>query len=273
MMRLLHESARRLKPYRRSSAVIGCARLVVRTASILSAVRIQHELLHAGILREDAMLAPLNGSDVFLAAVLLGVLLADTPLRMQTQWQIGRLSGTLDENDLGFLAHCGSLWLWSRAIGARLLMQFVILLSVLPSVLLAFAAKCIWLCIPPEQECILPLLTVLHLMISAAALLLLPVRCLAASSALPYCYLKSPHESAMRNLRQAFRCSRGQTSGILLNRLIAAPLLLLPFTAVHIIPVLLTSEQLRCIIAERHLASQPRSRFSGLELHAYESPA
>ncbi|MBQ5338033.1 MAG: hypothetical protein J6Z40_02585 [Oscillospiraceae bacterium] len=268
MTRVMHEAARRLKPCRRSSAVIGCARLMLRLVSLLAAYSMQNILRRGGFLQPDAMHAPLNAADLFCAAVCASAVLACTPLRMMTQWQAGRLAGTLDENDLGFLSQCGSLWLYGRAIAVRLLSETVILLSVLPAVLLAAAAKCIWLTIPPERESILPLLTVLHLILAAAAMLLLPLRCLAASAALPFCYLKSPHESALRNLRQAFRCTRGQTCGILLNRLLAAPLLLLPFTAVHGIPVLLVSEQLRCIIAQRHLAAQPRSRFSGLELHA-----
>jgi hypothetical protein len=268
MTRVMHEAARRLKPCRRSSAVLGCARLMLRLVSLLAAYSIQNILRRGGFLQPDAMHAPLNAADLFCAAVCASAVLACTPLRMMTQWQAGRLAGTLDENDLGFLSQCGSLWLYGRAIVVRLLSETVILLSVLPAVLLAAAAKCIWLTIPPERESILPLLTVLHLILAAAAMLLLPLRCLAASAALPFCYLKSPHESALRNLRQAFRCTRGQTCGILLNRLLAAPLLLLPFTAVHGIPVLLVSEQLRCIIAQRHLAAQPRSRFSGLELHA-----
>ena len=268
MTRVMHEAARRLKPCRRSSAVLGCARLMLRLVSLLAACSMQNGLRRCGFLRSDAMCAPLNGADLFCILLCFAAILACTPLRITTQWQAGRLAGTLDENDLGFLSQCGSLWLYGRAIGVRLLAEAVILLSVMPAVLLGFAAKCIWLTIPPEQESILPLLTVLHLIIAAAAMLLLPLRCLAASAALPFCYLKSPHESALRNLRQAFRCTRGQTGGILLNRLLAAPILLLPFTAVHGIPVLLVSEQLRCIIAQRHLAPHPRSRFSGLELHA-----
>ena len=273
MMRPLHEAARRLRPYQRSAAVIGCSRLLLHLIKLPVSLWIQQFLRSSGYFQGSVASVQLNGSDLFLAGTLLAALLACTPLRMQTAWQIGRLSGTLDDNDLGFLAHSGAFWLWCRAIGTRLLMQLLILLSAMPALLLGFTAKCIWLTIPPESEGLLPLLTVLHLGLLAAAAILLPVRCAAASAALPFCFLKAPHEPAFRILRTAFRDTRGQTSGILLNRLIVMPLLLLPFTAVRMIPILLTAEQLRCMTVRRHLIPAPRSRFSGLELHAYDSPA
>lgn len=268
MSRVLHESARRLKGCRRSAAVLGCARLLLHITCLLSAAILQKLLQNSRILPGDNVSPMPNRGDLFLAVSLLAALLACTPLRMQSDWQIGRLAGTLDGNDLGFLAQSGSFWLWCRATGTRLLMQIVILLSALPALLLGAAAKCIWLMIPPDDEGLLPLLTVLHFGFLAAAAVLLPLRCLAASSALPYCYLKAPHESALRILRRAFRYSRGQTGSILLSRAIMMPMMLFPFTAVRTIPVLLASEQLRCLRAERHLEPHPRSRFSGLELHA-----
>ena len=151
MMRLLHEASRRLKSDRRSAAVIGCARLILYLISAAAAGRAQDSLRSCGYLTARIDAAQPNGSDLFLIGTMLFVLLACTPLRMQTAWQTGRLAGTLDENDLGFLAQSGSVWLWCRAIGTRLLMQILILLSALPVLLLGFAAKCIWLTIPPES--------------------------------------------------------------------------------------------------------------------------
>ena len=268
MMRLLHEASRRLKSDRRSAAVIGCARLILYLISAAAAGRAQDSLRSCGYLTARIDAAQPNGSDLFLIGTMLFVLLACTPLRMQTAWQTGRLAGTLDENDLGFLAQSGSVWLWCRAIGTRLLMQILILLSALPVLLLGFAAKCIWLTIPPESESILPLLTILHLLFLAVIGVLLPLRCMAAATALPYCFLKEPYESGLHVLRAAFRDTCGQTGGILMTRLLVMPLLLFPFTAVRMIPVLLTAEQLRCMTARRHRALSPRSPFSGLELHA-----
>lgn len=270
MNRMMHEAARRLKPYRRSTAIIGCARLITALICLLASLWLQNEMRQAGILPENTLYAPPNLSDLCLTGALLIALIACTPLRMQTAWQLGRLSGTLDQNDLGFLAQCSSAWLWSRAIGTRLLMQILLILSAVPSFLLGAAAKCIWQTISPEEESLLPLMTVLHIGILAFAALLLPLRCLAASTALPFCFLKAPHEPAFRNMRSAFRDTRGQSCGILLNRFCTAPFMLIPFTAVRIIPVLLTSEQLRCITARRHLIPNPRTKYSGLELHAYE---
>ncbi len=271
MNRLLHESARRLKPYRRSAAVIGCARLILTLICLLASIWAQRELQRAGILPSNALFEPLNRSDLFLVGSLLTALAACTPLRMQTAWQIGRLAGTLDGNDLGFLAQSDSLWLWSRAIGTRLLMQLLIVLSVVPSLLLGTVAKCVWLTIPPEQDSLLQLMTVLHLGFLAFAAILLPIKCFAASTALPFCFLKSPHESAFRILRTAFQDTRGQTAGILLNRILMIPFMILPFTAVRIIPILLASEQLRCVIARRHREPPLRTQFSGFELHAYDA--
>lgn len=267
MSRVLHESARRLKSCRRSTAVLGAARYLLRIVTLLSAAAVQNLLRGAGLLQDTDSALP-NRGDLFLAAALLTALLICTPLRMQTDWQIGRLAGTLDENDLGFLAHSGNVWLWCRAIGTRLLMETVIVLSAFPALLLGYAAKSIWLMIPPEEEGLLPLLTVLHLGFLAAAAVLLPLRALAASSALPYCYLRMPHRSAWVILHSAFRYSRGQSGGIVLARMLSAPLLLLPIAAVWLLPVLLASEQLRCVSAQRRLETRPRSRFSGLELHA-----
>ncbi len=270
MNRLLHEAARRLKPYRRSAAVIGCARLLLTLICLLAAIWTQREFHRTGILLSNALYEPLNRSDLFLIGALLIALAACTPLRMQTAWQIGRLAGTLDENDLGFLAQSDSLWLWSRAIGTRLLMQLLIVLSAAPALLCGMVAKCIWLTIPPEQESLLQLMTVLHFGILSAVAILLPLRCLAASTALPYCFLKTPHESALHILQTVFRDTRGQTAGILWNRIFAIPFMMLPFTAVRMIPVLLASEQLRCNIARRHREPPLRTRFSGYELHAYD---
>lgn len=268
MSRVLHESARRLKACRRSAAVLGASRYLLRIVGLIAAVVVQNLLRGAGLLQADANSALPNCGDLFLIVSLFFAVLICTPLRIQSDWQIGRLAGTLDDNDLGFLAHSSSFWLWCRAIGNKLLMETVILLSVLPALLLGFTAKCIWLTIPPEDEGLLPLLTVLHLAVLAAAALLLPLRALAASAALPFCFLKTPHESAFRILRSAFRYTRGQSGAILLTRLLCAPLLLIPFSAVRMLPVLLTAEQLRCTAAQRRLAPHPRSRFSGLELHA-----
>ena len=155
MSRVLHESARRLKSCRRSAAVLGAARYLLRIVTLLSAAAVQNLLRGAGLLQDTDTALP-NRGDLFLAAALLTALLICTPLRMQTDWQIGRLAGTLDENDLGFLAHSGSIWLWCRAIGTRLLMETVIVLSAFPALLLGYAAKSIWLMIPPEEEGLLP---------------------------------------------------------------------------------------------------------------------
>lgn len=268
MIRLCHEARRRLHENRRSAAMIGAARIIMWFCGCLTAVLTRNTLLGSGILPAESLSAPLNAGDLFLAGTLLTALLAYTPLRVQTAWQLGRIAGTLDGNDLGFLAQSSNLWLWSKGAVLRLLSECLLLLSALPALLLYIAAKSVWLTIQPDEEGLLPLLTVLHLGILAAAALLLPLRCYAAGTALPYCYLKIPHCSAWQIFRLCFRLTRGQTADILLTRLMMLPALLIPFTAVEMLPALLVSEQLRCERLRRQDMPVRLTRFSGMELHA-----
>lgn len=271
MIRLCHEARRRLKNGRRSAAVIGAVRLITGVGGLLAAILLRKLLVQEGYVPASSLTGDLNTDDLFLIATLLTALLAYTPLHIQTGWQLGRLSGTLDDNDLGFLAHSSSLWLWSKAIFVRFLMQMLMLLSALPALLLYIAAKGIWLSIPPAEEGLLPLLTVLHLGILSAVACYLPLRVYAAGTALPYSYLKTPHEMPFRILRRCFRFTHAQTLSIIAMRLVLLPTLLIPFTAVEMLPALLTAEQIRCERVWRHQGTRRRSRFWLLELHAYEA--
>ncbi len=263
MIRLWHEAARRLRPQRRNAAVIGGARILIRLLFLIAGLQIQHMLTKAGILRQDT-------EELFLCASVMAALLACTPLRMQSDWQLGRLSGTLDENDLGFLACCGKIWLWCRAAAVRMLGGMLLMLSFLPMLVLYIAAKCVWLTIPADTESLLPLLTYLHLLLLTAAAVLLPLRVFAACAALPYCFLKMPHLPAVRVLRMAFRLSRNETASVIVMRILSFPLMFVPLLGFLLYPTLLTAEQLRCARAWRHAAPLNRSRFSHLELHAYD---
>ena len=262
MKRLRHEACRRIRPYRRSAAVLGAGRYLTAVLCLIAGQ------LTSQAVREIPALRPW-----YLTGALLTAAAALTPLRFQTDWQIGRLCGTLNENDLGFLACSSSLWLWGKALLLRLMTAGMLIGSVLPGCLLYAASKSIWLTMPPYGEGLLTLLTVLHLGFLAAAAALLPLRITAVSAALPYCLLKLPHESPARILRAAFRLSRGQSAGILRMRICTLPFLLLPFTAMAALPALLAAEQLRCERAWRHQLPQRSSAFSGLELHAAEPAA
>lgn len=257
--------------HRRAASVIGAARLITAILCLLSGVLIQNRLTALPFLHIGKFGGAPNLWDIFLPCTLLTALLAVTPLWVQTSWQIGRISGTMDENDLGFLACSSSLWLWSRALLVRLAAACVLILSAFPALLLYAAAKSIWLITPDTGESLLYLLTVLHLGMLAAAALLLPLRVYAAETALPYCYLKMPHESAMRVIRRAFRLTKGQSAQIILMRMLCIVPLLIPFSAVYVLPTLLTAEQIRCERAFRHLQPRHSSFFSHLELHAYDS--
>ena len=259
MKRLRHEAARRLKPYRRSAAVIGAAGYLTAVLCLLAGYMTQHTVQAIPQLRPW-----------YLPAALLTAAAARTPLHIQSGWQIGRLCGTLNENDLGFLSCSSSLWLWSRALLLRLAAGLLLILSLLPACVLYAAAKSLWLTAPPQQEDLLTVLTVLHLGFLAAASLLLPLRVYAASAVLPFCLLKMPHLPNRQILRAAFWLSRGQTAATVFLRLSMLPLLPLPFTAVTALPVLTAAEQIRYANAWRHRQPKQRSPFSELELHAAE---
>ena len=257
MRRLRHEAARRLKSHRGSAALIGAARYL--TAVLCAA---------AGVLSQRAVQALPQVQPWFPAAALLTAAAALTPLRIQSDWQIGRLTGTLDENDLGFLACSSSLRLWCKAIRLRVLVSVLLVISLLPACLLYAAARGVWLTAPLLTEGMLPVLTVLHLGFLAAVSLWLPLRVCAASAAVPFCCLKTPHHASAGILRAAFRLSRGQTAEIVLMRLRIAPLLLLPFPAIGLLPVLLAAEQIRFARTLRHQKPKDSSVYAGLELHA-----
>ena len=260
MMRVWHESARRLKPCRRSAAAAGAARLIALALCILTAVLLQRMPPFS----EERSLR----NDLLCAAVPAVLLAGCTPLRFRTDLLIGRLAGTLDENDLGFLACSHPLWLWGKAYALQILTALLQAAAFLPPLVLFMCTKGLWLLIPPDGERLTELLAVLHTGILAFFSMLLPLRVWAASAALPYCFLKSPHMPPGAILRQTFRLTRGQSARILCTRLTVLPLMLLPFPAVQALPVLLAAEQVRCARALRHLQPRRSSRFSELELHA-----
>ncbi|MCQ2407918.1 MAG: hypothetical protein MJ065_05255 [Oscillospiraceae bacterium] len=271
MMRLRHEAGRRLRPYRRSTSAIGAARYVTGAVCLLTGILTQKILRDGGVLPDSGLTGAFSLADLYLPAALLIAMLALTPLKMQSDWQLGRLAGTLDENDLGFLACSGSVWLWCRALAGRLLLMMLLLIAAVPALLLYAAAKTVWLTIPPQSESILPLLTVLHLGLLTAVAAYLPLRVYAAGAALPGCYLKLPHESPFRVVGTALRLTRRMTPKILWMRLTSLPLLILPVTAIFALPALLTAEQLLTERAWRHTVPRKRSHFSRLELHARDT--
>lgn len=266
-MRLWHETRRRLRFRRGEAAMLGAAVTVTRLLCLICAYTVQTKIGHFAA--ADAAFRPsLTVWDAFVPAALAVSLIALTPLRVQTAWQLGRISGTLDENDLGFLAQCRSIWLWKRALRVRLTVWLTGLCACMPALVLMVAAKTLWLTIPPESESILALLGVLHLAMLAAASMLIPLRICAAATALPFCFLKEPYLPARALFLRAISLTKGQSGAILRMRLVTLPALLIPFSAVAVWPVLLCTEQLRCCHAHRRQQQPSRSRFSRLELHA-----
>ena len=263
MTRLWHEASCRLRSHRRSASLTAAARLTVFLLYLLCGTLLQRLLLF-----ETDFSGMPNLWDLFLPLCLAASVLFATPLRMQTVWELGGMSGLLDENDLGFLGSSSRFRLWLKAIRLRLFCGISLILSVMPALVLLIAAKSIWFSVPPDQEDLLPLLTVLHLLILAAVSLWLPLRVFAAGTAMPFCFLKMPHVSVVRIMILGFRVTRRQTAGILKMRLLSLPLLVFPFTALYALPTLLTAEMLRSSRTWRHLQPRRTVHFSGQELHA-----
>ena len=223
--------------------LIGGSRLLLSGMCLAVGFWLQQRT--APLLAEPVITGLLQGADLFLLGSLLLFGLLRIPLRVQTDWHIGFLTGALNSSDLGFLRLSKPLWLWGRAAAVRALAALLLLAAWMPSFGLLTAAKCIWAGLSPESESILPLLCVLHLLLLTAAALWLPLRVHAAKTALPFCFLKNPHRSAFFVLADALRRTKHRTGGIFKGRLLCQPLLLIPPVNMVVLPRLLAAEMLR----------------------------
>ncbi len=221
-----------LREHRSEIMILGAARTAV--ALLCTA---------AGVFMQQILAAQTHL--LILPAAMLISLLAAAPMRTETVRHLSELTGVLNEDDLGFLNCSSKLWLWQRAALLRLICGILLFLACAPMLLLAFAARIIWLTMPAAGDDLLPLLTVLHLTLLIPAAAWLPLRVYTAGTALPFTLLKIPERSPAAQLRLAFRLTRRQTADILMQRLICLPALLLPYPAVAVLPTLLSAELLR----------------------------
>ena len=267
-MRVWHEAAVRLRDSPREAMLLGAARVIPQAVWLCLGMWMQHVLGERGLLRQADFAGKAGAWDLFLAGTVLAALAGLTPLRLQTDWQLGRISGVLDKNDLGFLAQSKARWLWGRAIAVRFCAGCVMIAAVLPCCIAAAAAKTVWLLLPADGEELLPLTAVLHLILLAGISLLLPLRVYAARTVLPFCFLKQPHASPVRILRLAFVLTRRQTLRILAQRICSLPLLVMPFAGLYAVSVLYCAEQVRAARCWRHMQPRRRTGFAQMELHA-----
>lgn len=223
--------------------LIGGARLFLSALCLAAGFWVQQRT--QPLQTETVITGWIHGADIFLLGSLILFAVVQMPLRVQTDWHIGSVTGALDESDLGFLRLSNPLWLWGRAFSAYALAALLRLLAWVPFFVLLTAAKCIWTSIAPDTESILPLLLVLHMLMLSAAALLLPLRMIAAETALPFCFLKNPHRSAAFVLTDALRRTRHHSFAILRTRLVCLPLLLIPPFNTIIFPRMLAAEMLR----------------------------
>lgn len=233
-------AAPRLCARRGDLLLIGGTRILLSGICLAFCIWAQNAL-HP-LLKEPVIAGWLTGTDVFLPCVLLLMMLIQLPLHIQTDRQLGELTGTLDGSDIGFLRLSRMPWLWARAAAARLLAGIAGLLAWLPALALFAAARCVFLSAAPDTESLPLLLIVLHLLLLSAAAVFFPLRVYAASAALPLCFLKNPHKSAFFVLHDACRRTKHRTFHILTRRLLYLPLILLLPVGVVMLPRLLAAE-------------------------------
>lgn len=232
-----------LRVHKRSAGILAAAELCLLLMLTGTGYFLQQSLLHGNLLGSLSS-APAGGWELWLGGCLLTAVLVLTPVRVQSAWMLGEMTGVLDENDIGFLQCSGNLWLWRRMLAARLLLTGRLLLSLLPAVTAWTAGGVLMRLMPVWRDGFPALLAAAHLRAAGIGLLALPLRVLGAWLALPFCFLKTPHRSARETVRNAVRLSRHHSGMLLLRRGICLPLLLVPPAAFLLLPRLAASELL-----------------------------
>lgn len=236
-----HKAKESLRPYTVHTAVITTvlcilAMLLAVTGSIiersLDGVGMTHKELHV----EDGLLLLLPALGILITSV----------FRNGTDRWIGETTGILTVCDLGFLDCSSRLWLWRKRVGVSLLANALLIVSCLPSLLLAMGALATLHLSASTADGTLHLLLPVHLLMGAVLLMMLPIRLYFAAAALPLCYLKQPHRSAFTVWRYTLYCTKGICGKLLYNRLRFAVSLLIPFRWFSAYPAMLAAEMLLC---------------------------
>ena len=232
-----------LRANRRGVRILAAAELSLSTMLLLTGWILQRMMQDRHLLG-SAGTGRICGWDLWLSGFLLAALLTLTPIRVQSAWILGEMTGVLDDNDTGFLRCSRNTSLWGKMLAARLLIAAGLLLSLLPTAAAWTAAGIIWRLMPLWHDAYPALLAAAHLLLAGAGLLMLPLRVLRAWLALPLCFLKTPHRSAGDIVRNALLLSRHAGGRLLLCRGILLPLMLVPPAAALFLPRLAASELL-----------------------------
>lgn len=190
--------------------------------------------------------SPIRFSDLLLPLLLIGAASVLSLYRNRVDAQIGEMTGVLTECDLGFLACNSQFWLWWRRMAVHLLANILLLLAFVPSVTLLSAAILTLQLAAAVGDAALHLILLLHLLMGAVLLLVLPLRIWCAMAAVPLCYLKQPHRSVWTVWHYAMLCTKGICGKLLRNRLRCAACILFPGYWFSAYPQLLATEMLLC---------------------------
>lgn len=230
-------------------------RLHAREAAVISAgTTILYMLLWmVGVLIErgtvswtPALPFPIRFPDLLLPVLLIGAAAVLSLYRNRVDEQIGAMTGVLTECDLGFLACSGRFWLWRRRMAVHLLAYTLLILAFVPSVILLVAAILTLQLAAAVGDATLHLILLLHLLMGAVLLLVLPLRIWCAMAAVPLCYLKQPHRSVWTVWHYAMLCTKGICGKLLRNRVRCAACIILPVYWFSAYPQLLATEMLMC---------------------------
>ncbi len=240
---LWHEAKDKLSAHQRAAAVFGAVWIIFLLLRTLFGCAAEQYLRGAGWLSQTSFCGSGAGIwDVFAVCWTLSSLLLSVPLQTMSMWWLGETVGVLNASDCGFLSCSSRLWLWRRVLRVRLMFSLMLGISVLPSgILFCLSARMLQSTVGLYDGTWGLLLTA-HCLLAAILMLWLPLRLLAAQTALPLCYLKSPHFRPFTIIMQAIAATRGETFGLLMRRLCCVPLLICPMTALVTLPTMLTAE-------------------------------
>lgn len=230
-----------LRPYAVHTAVITTVLCILAMLLTVAGSIIERNfggvgITHKGLHMKDGLLLLLPAAGILITSA----------FRNGTDRWIGETTGILTACDLGFLDCSGHFWLWRRRVGVTVLAYALLIVSCLPSLLLAMGALVTLHLSANTADGTLHLLLPIHLLMGAVLLMILPIRLYFAAAALPLCYLKQPHRSAFTVWRYALYCTKGICGKLLCNRLRFAVSLLIPFRWFSAYPALLAAEMLLC---------------------------
>ncbi len=230
-----------LRPYARQTAVITTASFILSVWLALMGSLLEH-ITKDPFAYEQGM----HYTDAFLVFSVAAGITIVAGFRNHTDRWLGEATGILTACDLGFLECSSRFWLWRRRTAVTLWAYTLLLLSCLPSLLLLMGAFFTLHHSAGAPDGTLHFILLIHLLIGACLLALLPIRMHLTMAALPLCYLKQPHKSPLTVWRYALQCTAGICGKLLYNRLLFTASFLIPFHWFSAYPCLIAAEMLLC---------------------------